>query len=216
MGLGGRTWRRSARLGRRAPDDQPADGVAGCARGVAVARRRERGGAARRGVRLDVRHQLLPRQMVGQVAAERMAQLQAPARRQRRSLETAGGARELWVGDVPLGAWSFGRPDERARRHARRRRRPERRPVSPRPGAVALRTRDESLRSMRMIPRRRVATRLWAGVAILLGAIAMPLAVAPPGVIDAAPPGSGQIVAYVARGVGNGHGRGLSQWGAFG
>ncbi|HEX6658669.1 MAG TPA: SpoIID/LytB domain-containing protein, partial [Ilumatobacter sp.] len=67
-----------------------------------------------------------------------------------------------------------------------------------------------------MIPRRRVATRLWAGVTILLGAVAMPLAVAPSGAIEAAPPGSGQIVAYVARGVGNGHGRGLSQWGAFG
>jgi hypothetical protein len=67
-----------------------------------------------------------------------------------------------------------------------------------------------------MIPRRRVATRLWAGVAILLGAVAVPLAVAPASVSHAAPPGTGEIVAYVARGVGNGHGRGLSQWGAFG
>ncbi|HZB39452.1 MAG TPA: SpoIID/LytB domain-containing protein, partial [Ilumatobacter sp.] len=67
-----------------------------------------------------------------------------------------------------------------------------------------------------MIPGRRVATRLWAGVAILLGAVAVPLAVAPASVSHAAPPGIGEIVAYVARGVGNGHGRGLSQWGAFG
>jgi hypothetical protein len=67
-----------------------------------------------------------------------------------------------------------------------------------------------------MITRRRVATRLWATVTILLGAIAVPLAVLPPDAAQAAPPGSGQIVAYVARGVGNGHGRGLSQWGAFG
>src|SRR5262245_44511989 len=72
-----------------------------------------------------------------------------------------------------------------------------------------------------MIPRRRVATRLWAGVTLLLGALAVPLAVAPhggtdAGIVHAAPPGNGQVVAYVARGVGNGHGRGLSQWGAYG
>jgi len=67
-----------------------------------------------------------------------------------------------------------------------------------------------------MITRRRVATRLWATVTILLGAIAVPLAVLAAAPTEAAPPGSGQIVAYVARGVGNGHGRGLSQWGAFG
>jgi peptidoglycan hydrolase-like amidase len=36
------------------------------------------------------------------------------------------------------------------------------------------------------------------------------------GSVTAAPPGDGQVVAYLARGVGNGHGRGLSQWGAFG
>src|SRR3954451_14641259 len=69
-----------------------------------------------------------------------------------------------------------------------------------------------------MITRRHVATRLWAGVTLLLGALAVPLAVTPHdgGVAEAAPPGNGQIVAYVARGVGNGHGRGLSQWGAYG
>jgi len=67
-----------------------------------------------------------------------------------------------------------------------------------------------------MIPRLRVATRLWAGVTILLGAIAVPLAVTQAAVTQAAPPGTGQIVGYVARGVGNGHGRGLSQWGAYG
>src|SRR5829696_8193474 len=34
--------------------------------------------------------------------------------------------------------------------------------------------------------------------------------------VGAAPPGDDQVVAFLARGVGNGHGRGLSQWGAFG
>ena len=68
-----------------------------------------------------------------------------------------------------------------------------------------------------MIPRRRVATRLWAGATLLLGALLVPLAVAEPEqAAHAAPPGNDQIVAYVVRGVGNGHGRGLSQWGAFG
>ena len=36
------------------------------------------------------------------------------------------------------------------------------------------------------------------------------------GTASAAPPGNGQVVAFVASGVGNGHGRGLSQWGAYG
>ncbi len=68
-----------------------------------------------------------------------------------------------------------------------------------------------------MIPRRRVATRLWAGATLLLGALVVPFAVAGPEMVaHAAPPGNDQIVAYVARGVGNGHGRGLSQWGAYG
>src|SRR5690349_15853051 len=68
-----------------------------------------------------------------------------------------------------------------------------------------------------MILRRRVATRLWAGVTLVLGALAVPMTVVPhAGIAQAAPPGNGQIVAYVARGVGNGHGRGLSQWGAYG
>lgn len=34
--------------------------------------------------------------------------------------------------------------------------------------------------------------------------------------VAAAPPGDDAIVAFVVRGVGNGHGRGLSQWGAYG
>src|SRR4029079_1903838 len=68
-----------------------------------------------------------------------------------------------------------------------------------------------------MILRRRVATRLWAGVTLVLGALAVPIAVAPhAGIAQAAPPGNGQIVAYVVRGVGNRHGRGRSQWGAYG
>ena len=49
------------------------------------------------------------------------------------------------------------------------------------PHQVTLRTRDESVLSCTMIPRRRVATRLWAGVTLLLGALAVPLAVAPDG-----------------------------------
>mgnify|MGYP006205110145 CR=1 FL=1 len=32
----------------------------------------------------------------------------------------------------------------------------------------------------------------------------------------AAPAGDGEVVAFLVRGVGNGHGRGLSQWGTFG
>lgn len=52
------------------------------------------------------------------------------------------------------------------------------------------------------------------------GLIAAPLAlvasvVAPPAV-HAAPPGDDEVIAFEVRGVGNGHGRGLSQWGAFG
>ena len=34
--------------------------------------------------------------------------------------------------------------------------------------------------------------------------------------VDAAPAGDDAVVAFLARGVGNGHGRGLSQWGSFG
>src|SRR5690606_26180020 len=32
----------------------------------------------------------------------------------------------------------------------------------------------------------------------------------------AAPPGDEEVIAFVVRGVGNGHGRGMSQWGAYG
>ncbi len=38
----------------------------------------------------------------------------------------------------------------------------------------------------------------------------------PAGPVSAAPAGNDQVVAFVVRGVGNGHGRGLSQWGAYG
>ena len=42
----------------------------------------------------------------------------------------------------------------------------------------------------------------------------VPVAVTP--VASAAPAGDSQVVAFVARGLGNGHGRGLSQWGSYG
>ena len=66
---------------------------------------------------------------------------------------------------------------------------------------------------------RRGAARLLAGVAItsfIAGSLIAFMASRPDGDAHAAPPGDSQVVAYVARGVGNGHGRGLSQWGAYG
>ena len=53
------------------------------------------------------------------------------------------------------------------------------------------------------------------GVAVVLSLAASLVATAP-GEVSAAPPGNDQIIAFVARGVGNGHGRGMSQWGAYG
>jgi peptidoglycan hydrolase-like amidase len=54
-------------------------------------------------------------------------------------------------------------------------------------------------------------------VAILAISIASSIVVvAPAGRAGAAPAGDDAVVAFVVRGVGNGHGRGLSQWGAFG
>jgi hypothetical protein len=54
---------------------------------------------------------------------------------------------------------------------------------------------------------------LMAAVVLSLGAL-----VAPPAATraEAAPAGDDSVVAFVVRGVGNGHGRGLSQWGSFG
>src|SRR5262245_7436657 len=68
-----------------------------------------------------------------------------------------------------------------------------------------------------MTCRRRVCARLWAGL-IVLSVVAGAAAGPNPwqGTASAAPPGDTQVVAYIARGVGNGHGRGLSQWGAYG
>src|SRR5262245_49129170 len=68
-----------------------------------------------------------------------------------------------------------------------------------------------------MTCRRRVSARLWTGLiglSVVAGAAVGPNA--SPGTAAAAPPGDTQVVAYIARGVGNGHGRGLSQWGAYG
>ncbi len=47
-----------------------------------------------------------------------------------------------------------------------------------------------------------------------LAVVATPFSQA--GTVAAAPAGNGQVVAYLVSGVGNGHGRGLSQWGAYG
>ena len=63
----------------------------------------------------------------------------------------------------------------------------------------------------------RVAASAVVGVVAALVAPLVPVGphAAPP-IVSAAPAGDGQVVAFVARGVGNGHGRGLSQWGAYG
>ena len=74
---------------------------------------------------------------------------------------------------------------------------------------MTLRTRDESIRFGPVKTHRR------AGVLILATLIAG-IAVVPTDIADAAPAGDDEVVAFVVRGVGNGHGRGLSQWGAYG
>ncbi len=65
---------------------------------------------------------------------------------------------------------------------------------------------------------RRVIPRVAAiAVSGLVVALVLPLVSASGApTVSAAPPGNDQIVAFVARGLGNGHGRGLSQWGAYG
>jgi hypothetical protein len=66
---------------------------------------------------------------------------------------------------------------------------------------------------------RRAAASLAAGLIVATG---LPVALAAfgtgagAGLAQAAPPGNDTVVAYIARGVGNGHGRGMSQWGAYG
>ncbi len=62
----------------------------------------------------------------------------------------------------------------------------------------------------RLIPRSLVSAALAASALV-----AIPLA---PGAapVSAAPAGDDQVVAFIVQGVGNGHGRGMSQWGAFG
>ncbi len=70
---------------------------------------------------------------------------------------------------------------------------------------MTLQTRDESLRFTSV---KRFAT-------ALVGALILSWAT-PAGWTIAAPAGDDQVVAYVARGVGHGHGRGMSQWGAYG
>jgi len=69
---------------------------------------------------------------------------------------------------------------------------------------VTLRTRDKSIRFAPV-----------KSIVALVGLLLAPLAISNP-VAEAAPPGDDQVVAFVVRGVGNGHGRGLSQWGTYG
>jgi Stage II sporulation protein len=61
---------------------------------------------------------------------------------------------------------------------------------------------------------RRAAASLAAGLVVAAALPAVPGASTR--VAEAAPPGNETVIAYIARGVGNGHGRGLSQWGAYG
>ena len=56
--------------------------------------------------------------------------------------------------------------------------------------------------------------RIAAGLALILGCAAA--LVVPSTSTIAAPPGDDEIIAFEVRGVGNGHGRGLSQWGSYG
>ena len=54
-------------------------------------------------------------------------------------------------------------------------------------------------------------------IAALVGAFVLPVAgFGGIDMVDAAPAGDDEVVAFVVRGVGNGHGRGMSQWGAYG
>lgn len=58
------------------------------------------------------------------------------------------------------------------------------------------------------------APRRRAVAALALAVAGLPVAAGAPAV--AAPPGDDAVVAFVVNGVGNGHGRGLSQWGSYG
>jgi peptidoglycan hydrolase-like protein with peptidoglycan-binding domain len=53
-------------------------------------------------------------------------------------------------------------------------------------------------------------------VVIALVSILLAPIVIPSSSVQAAPAGDDEVIAFVVRGVGNGHGRGLSQWGAYG
>jgi hypothetical protein len=78
-----------------------------------------------------------------------------------------------------------------------------------------LRTRDGSLRWR---PVTRASARPSVALAISAALIATLVSAfgGPAAQVVAAPAGNDQVVAFIARGVGNGHGRGLSQWGAYG
>ena len=69
---------------------------------------------------------------------------------------------------------------------------------------MTLQTRDKSLR---FVPVKLIA----ALVSMLLVPLALPATVLPGANVVAAPPGDEEVVAFVVRGVGNGHGRGMSQ-----
>jgi len=78
---------------------------------------------------------------------------------------------------------------------------------------MTLRTRDDSLR-FAFVWRRRASNS--AALAVILACVSTLAAPAVPTPVSAAPPGEDTVVAFIARGVGNGHGRGMSQWGAYG
>ena len=71
-----------------------------------------------------------------------------------------------------------------------------------------------------MLVRRRIPRAAASAVFGIFAALVAPLVpfvpVAVTPVASAAPAGDSQVVAFVARGLGNGHGRGLSQWGSYG
>ena len=77
--------------------------------------------------------------------------------------------------------------------------------------ALTLQTRDDSIRCAPVKP----STRPSFLAAILLSLVASSVLLIG-GAVEAAPPGDDEVIAFEVRGVGNGHGRGLSQWGAHG
>jgi peptidoglycan hydrolase-like protein with peptidoglycan-binding domain len=78
---------------------------------------------------------------------------------------------------------------------------------------VTLQKRDESLRFAVVKPLRAVVGAL---LITLLVPVTVPAFGLSTKVTHAAPAGDDEVIAFVVRGVGNGHGRGMSQWGSYG